>query len=165
MSKATKVITPTNSALVPLTPEQALAEIPQLFDLVPDVTEDPTPRMAAAILNADDPEDWEAIFSGKSIKDSVGAKVRVVAIRKSASDFEGPIKQFLIAETVNVETGESDVMTISSVMSMLQLLVANQRGWLPLDVEVVRKKKATKRGFFPIHLKALAPAKQVSQAS
>jgi hypothetical protein len=56
-------------------------------------------------------------------------------------------------------------MTISSVMSMLQLLVANQRGWLPLDVEVVRKKKATKRGFFPIHLKALAPAKQVSQAS
>jgi len=162
MSKAKTAVVPTTTALVPLTPEQALQEIPHLFDLIPDVTEDPTPRMAAAILNADDPEDWEAIFAGKSIKDSAGKKVRVVALRRAPSDYEGAIKQYLIAETIDLATGEADIMTISSVMSMLQLLVANQRGWLPLDVEVVRKAKATKRGFFPIHLKALAPAQRVN---
>jgi hypothetical protein len=165
MTKRDTAITPTSTALVPLSPEQALAEIPGLLAAIPDVTDDPTPRMAAAILAADDPEDWEAAFSGRSIKDSAGKKVRIVALRKAPSQFKGVIDQFLIAEIVDLESGESDVMTISSVMSVLQLLVAHDRGWLPLDVEVVRKKKATKRGFFPIHLKALAPAKQVSQAS
>jgi hypothetical protein len=164
MSKSKTAIAPKADALAPLTPEQALAEIPSLLAAIPDVTDDPTPRMAAAILAADDPEDWEAAFSGRSIKDSAGKKVRIVALRKAPSQFKGVIDQFLIAEIVDLETGESDVMTISSVMSVLQLLVAHDRGWLPLDVEVVRKATPTRRGFHPIHLKALAKAQQVTTA-
>jgi hypothetical protein len=158
VSKKKTALTPSRTALVPLDYEQALAAVPALFDAIADVDDDPTPRMAAAILKADDPGDWEAVFSGKSIKDSAGKKVRVIALRKAPSNFKGPIAQFLIAEVVDLETGEADVMTISSTMSVLQLLVAHQRGWLPLDVEVVRKASPTKRGFYPIHLRALAPA-------
>lgn len=155
MSKKKAIAVRSTTALAPLTYDQALAAVPALFDAIADVDDDPTPRMAAAILNADDPGDWEAVFSGKSIKDSAGKRVRVTALRKAPSSYEGPIRQFLIAEIVDLETGEADVMTISSIMSVLQLLVAHQRGWLPLDVEVVRKGKPTKRGFFPIHLRAL----------
>lgn len=165
MAKKPDTITPATTALAPLSPEQALAEIPNLLAAIPDVTEDPTPRMAAAILTADDPEDWESVFAGRSIKDSAGKKVRIVALRKAPSQFKGVIDQFLIAEIVDLDSGEADVMTISSVMSVLQLLVAHDKGWLPLDVEVVRKATPTRRGFHPIHLRALSAAKQVATAS
>jgi hypothetical protein len=165
MPKATRSITPSSSALVPVSPTEALQQAQALIEDIADVTDDPTPRMAAAILNADDPEDWEAIFTGKSIKDSAGARVRFVALRKAPSSFEGAVPWYLIAEIVNLDTGESDVMTISSVMTMLQLVTAQHRGWLPLDAEVVRKAKATKRGFFPIHLKAITAPAAAQKAS
>jgi hypothetical protein len=165
MSKKSEAITPTTTALVPVSPTEALLQARSLIEDIPDVTDDPTPRMAAAILNAEDPEDWEAIFKGRSIKDSAGAKVRFVALRKAPSAFEGPIPYFLIADVINLDTGEADILTISSVMSMLQLVTANERGWLPLDAEVVRKATPTRRGFHPIHLKAITPPKPISQAS
>lgn len=160
MAKSKSAVVPTQTALVPVSPTEALIQARSLIEDIADVVDDPTPRMAAAILNAEDPEDWEAIFTGKSIKDSAGAKVRFVSLRKAPSDFEGPVPYFLIAEIINLETGESDVLTISSVMSMLQLVAAYHRGWLPLDAEVVRKDRPTKRGFHPIHLKALTPPKR-----
>jgi hypothetical protein len=165
MTKKPDAITPTSTDLVPVSPTEALQRAQALIEDIADVVDDPTPRMAAAILNADDPEDWESIFKGRSIKDSAGAKVRIVALRKAPSQFEGSIPYFLIAEIVNLETGESDVMTISSVMSMLQLVVAHDRGWLPLDVEVVRKTTPTRRGFHPIHLKAITAPKPISAAA
>jgi hypothetical protein len=165
MTKPATAITPKVDALAPLTPEQALAQVPELLAAIPDVTEDPTPRMAAAILTADDPEDWESVFKGRSIKDSAGKQVRILAIRKAPSQFKGVIDQFLIAEIIDLETGEADVMTVSSVMSVLQLLVAHNRGWLPLDVEVMRKATPTRRGFHPIHLKALSKVQQVGAGS
>jgi hypothetical protein len=165
MAKKTDAITPPTTALVPVSPTEALQRAQALIEDIADVTDDPTPRMAAAILNADDPEDWEAIFKGRSIKDSAGVKVRVTALRKAPSQFEGAVPWFLIADVTNLETGESDVMTISSVMSMLQLVVAHERGWLPLDVEVVRKATPTRRGFHPIHLKAITAPKLDSKAS
>jgi hypothetical protein len=165
VSKKTDEMVTQSSALVPVNPNEALTQARALIEAIADVTEDPTPHMAAAILNADDPEDWESIFKGRSIKDSAGVRVRITALRKAPSQFEGPVPYFLIADVVNLETGESDVMTISSVMSMLQLVTAHQRGWLPLDVEVVRKDKPTRRGFHPIHLKAISAPKPLSAAS
>ena len=165
MAKKSTDLTPTTQALVPVSPTEALTQARSLIEAIADVVDDPTPRMAAAILNAEDPEDWEAVFSGKSIKDSAGARVRITALRKAPSAFEGPVPYFLIAEITNLDTGETDVMTISSVMSMLQLVVAHDRGWLPLDVEVIRKDKPTRRGFHPIHLKAIRPPKAAAKAS
>jgi hypothetical protein len=165
MPKATKATPTKTTTALALSPEAALAEIPALFDAIPDVSDDPTPRMAAAILNADDPDDWESVFSGRSIKDSAGKKVRVVALRKLPSSYEGIVKQYLVAEIIDLETGEHDVMTVSSVISMLQLLKAHKEGWLPLDVEVKRKEKPTARGFYPIHLKVLSRLDSTAKAS
>jgi len=165
MAKDKLAKTQPTSSLVPVSPTEALVQARTLIEAIGDVTDDPTPRMAAAILNADDPEDWESVFSGKSIKDSAGARVRITALRKSPSTYEGPVPYFLIAEIVNLDTGEADVMTISSIMSMLQLVVAHDRGWLPLDVEVVRKDKPTRRGFHPIHLKAISAPPRAAKAS
>src|SRR5690349_2837070 len=105
MAKKTTAMTPVKTDLVPVSPTEALQRAQALIEDIADVTDDPTPRMAAAILNADDPEDWEAIFKGRSIKDSAGVKVRVTALRKAPSQFEGAVPWFLIADVTNLETG------------------------------------------------------------
>jgi hypothetical protein len=165
MPKRDTSLTPATTALVSVSPTEALTQARSMIEAIPEVTDDPTDRMAAAILNADDPEDWEGIFKGKSIKDSAGAKIRITALRRGDSNYKGAVPYFLIADFSNLDTGEQDVMTISSVMSMLQLITAYHRGWLPLDAEVIRKATPTKRGFFPIHLKAITTPKPVAAAS
>lgn len=136
-----------------ITPDKALEHAGALFDLVPDVTEEPTPRMLAMILNADTPEQINKVFESRSIKQSAGKVARFNAIRKAPSDFpEGP-RFYLIADVTWKDTGEQDVLTISSLMSMIELLAAQQRGWFPLTAEVVQKDRKTRRGFYPIHLK------------
>lgn len=136
-------------------------QVTDLLDAVPTVDDDPTPKMAEAILTAQDPSDWASVFEGKSIKENAGAKVRFHAIRKLPSSFDGLVPSYLVADITNLDTGEVDVMSVSSTMSILQLLVAHQRGWFPLDAEIVKKERPTARGFHPIHLKAIERPKQV----
>ena len=165
MPKNARATAPKSDALANRGADIDLAEVNSIMDLVPDVDEDPTPRMAAAIMAAGDPEDWASVFEGQSIKDNAGKKIRVTAIRKAPSSYDGPIKQFLVADVIYLDSGEAGVLSISSVISMIQLLVAHQRQWLPLDFEIVQKDKPTRKGFFPIHLKVLPRPKTVRQAS
>lgn len=139
-----------------VTVDNALERAGELFDLIPDIEDDPTPRMMAAILNADDPSDINRIFESRAIKAAAGRTARFDALRKAPSDFAdtGPAF-YLVADVTWKDTGEQDVLTISSQMSMLELLVAQQKGWLPLTAEVVQKERKTKRGFHPIHLRIL----------
>lgn len=152
----------TETAIVPASSKLDLQQVNSILDTVPDLDDDPTPRMAAAILAAADPLDWNSVFESKSIKKSARQLVRFESIRKAPSSFQGGIPYYLVADVTYLETGETGVMSVSSMMAVIQLLAAHVNGWLPVECEVVQKDKATKNGFYPIHLRALTP-KEISR--
>lgn len=140
------------------TPEQqpdGFALALELVAQIPSVEEDPTERMLAAILNAGSVADIDMVFSGNNMKDNVGKRIRVHAIRPLESDYDGPLGFYLVCDVDWLQTGERGVVSCSATMAMAQLLWHHTRQQLPWDFEIVAKKKATKAGFTPIHLLSL----------
>jgi hypothetical protein len=131
----------------------ALEAVKAVLELIPQADEDPTERMTAFILSQP-VEKWEELWAGlPSIKDYVGQTITVHDMRARESDFEGPLGLYLILDATVDKTGEKELISCSSQMSMVQLVTLRRRGQLPAKVEVVQKDKPTKAGFRPIHLR------------
>lgn len=133
--------------------DQAMEQILTVFNALNTVDEDPTPRMMAAIMAEPDPAKWEKVFTAQHFKDSAGQRWVLNNPRRSPSNFDNRFgKQYLVCDAYNPRNGEASVMTISSEMAMVQLLACQARDLLPAEFEIVRKKEATRRGFFPMRL-------------
>ena len=155
-----KSITPAaaESTALAVTPSEAIQAVKSALERITIADEDPTPRMAAFVLSHP-PEEWEELWAKlPNVRDNAGRQVRVNALRVRESDFEGPFGLYLIADVTWLDTGESDLLSCSSQMSIVQLVKLYLDGKLPADVEIVAKDKPTKRGFRPIHLRYLSPA-------
>jgi hypothetical protein len=145
-------------ALATFTPTDAMTATKQALELIPWADEDPTPRMAAFILNHD-PEEWEELWAKlPNMQDNVGRKLTVDGLRVRESDYEGPLKVYLVCDVTWHDSGEKGLLSCSSQMSIVQLVKLYRDGKLPASVQIVAKDKKTKRGFTPIHLRYLAPA-------
>lgn len=140
--------------------ETTLERINNYLALQPTVEQDPTETMLEAILQAPDPADWEKVFNAAHFKDSDKAQWRVHAYRVSPSQFSGKLRWFLILDITDLKTGEKTVATCGSEMAVAQLLNAEGRHKLPIDVEVVRKPTPTKAGFHPMRFRYLGDATQ-----
>lgn len=152
--------------LATVEPRSALAVAREILDTIPQATEDPTERMAQFILSQP-PEKWDELWAGlPNVKESAGEVVTVHAIRALESDFEGPLGVYLICDVTWRSTGEKGLLSCSSQMAMLQLITLYKRGAFPATVEIVKKEKATKRGFHPIHLRYIVnPGPEVIQGN
>lgn len=144
-----------STALATVGESASLVKLAELIGDLPSFTEDPTPRMVEFILNSDTPGDWEHLFNAANVKENTGKQVRINAVRAAESDFQGRIPFYLICDVTWLKTGESGVMTCSSVVGMAQLINLHKRDALPADLEIVAKKKPTKKGFTPIHFRYL----------
>lgn len=157
MPKST-TLAKSETALAKPAPGQTYADMRALAATVPDVFDDPTERMVAAILEADNPQDWEELFSAIHFKDSANKRFRVNTFRVTTSAYQGGPGFFLILDVTDKETGESGIMTCGSTMAMAQLLNAWKRGQLPIDVEILKKETPTKNGFYPMRLRYIGPS-------
>ena len=140
--------------------ETTIERINNFLALQPTVEDDPTETMLEAILQAPDPSDWERVFNAQHFKDSDKAQWRVHAYRVSPSQFQGKLRWFLILDVTDLRTGEKTVATCGSEMAVAQLLNAQGRAKLPIDVEVVRKPTPTKAGFHPMRFRYLGDGTQ-----
>ena len=130
----------------------AVERINDFLALAPTVADDPTESMLNAVLAASDPQEWNDLFTSKSLRDSNGATVRINAYRVNPSDFPGGLKFYLVLDVTDLETGAKGVLTCSSQMAIAQILNAEARVNLPIDVIIREKDKPTRAGFRPIHL-------------
>jgi hypothetical protein len=137
-----------------------IERINNFLALQPTVEDDPTETMLEAILQAPDPSQWEKVFNAAHFKDSDKQQWRVNSYRVSPSQFNGKLKWFLILDVIDLKTGEKTVATCGSEMAVAQLLNAQGRNSLPIDVEVVRKPTPTKAGFHPMRFRYLGDARQ-----
>ena len=151
MSKSSKAEAPAD-ALVNFAGGGAIERINQFLAMAPTVSDDPTEAMLEAVLAASDPREWNDLFNSRSLRDSKGAAVRINAYRVNPSDFEGGLRHYLVLDVTDLETGAKGVLTCSSQMAIAQILNAEARVNLPIDVRIIEKDKPTKAGFRPIHL-------------
>ena len=159
MSKPTT--TPSaDTALAKPEPKPLAETIKEILATVPDVVEDPTPTMIAAVLHMAGPEEWESLFAAESFKDLNGKRLQINAFRASPSQYEGRLGVFLILDAIDLETGEARIVTCGSEMAMAQVLNAWDKGRLPVRVEVFKKETPTKRGYFPMRFKYLGDGLQ-----
>ncbi len=135
-----------------------LQPLREILASIPEATEDPMPRMMAAIAAAPDAQSWEDLFSAAHFKDNAGKRVRVHGVRVMESQYPGRLGIFLLADVTYLDTGEETVMTIGSEMAMAQLANCHRRGDFPHDFEIVKKDRPTKAGFFPMRLRSIQRA-------
>lgn len=157
MSKS-KALAPKGGALAHLPGDTTLDKVNNFLGTKATVQDDPTETMLEAILTAANPADWEKVFTANHFKDSATQRWRIHTYRTADSQFEGDLKYFLVLDITDLATGERTVATCGSVMAIGQILNAEARGALPMDVEVVRKDKPTKAGFYPMRLRFLGSA-------
>lgn len=132
-----------------------LAPLREIVASIPPVTEDPTPRMMAAIAAAPDAKSWEDLFSAAHFKESAGKRIRVHTIRVNDSQYEGKLGVYFLCDITFLDTGEDDVMSVGSEIAMAQLANCWRRGDFPHDFEIVKKDRPTKAGFYPMRLRSL----------
>jgi hypothetical protein len=81
-------------------------------------------------------------------KQLVGKKLRVTDARVMQSSFEGGLGVYLIADAIDLDTGELIVVNTGATKIVGQLIRLKQKGWLPVDVtikEVGRAKEGQDR--------------------
>lgn len=85
----------------------------------------------------------------------LGVYVQVTGVEAAPSDFKGGLPFYLIADCVDVETGEAVKYTIGGTSAVCQLTAAFVNGLLPWVCKLVRAEKASANGFYPEHLEGL----------
>lgn len=88
----------------------------------------------------------------------VGKRLRIIDARVMQSTFEGGLGVYLIADALDLDSGELIVINTGATKIVGQLIRLKQKNWLPVDVtvrEVGRAKEGQDRA---LQLASLAPA-------
>lgn len=124
----------------------------EMLEQVPGQPDDPIAGMMEQLLTAERIEDLDTPWNAEGLADSIGRVLAFHSIKRMVSDIEDGPGFYLVCSVTDTHTGEMTTKTTSSVMVMVQLIIAHTNGWLP-GLFIPRKaEKATKRGYYPLHL-------------
>jgi hypothetical protein len=121
--------------------------------LVPSETGDAVESILDAILNAPTWEQLSAPWETAEVEALAGRVLRIDSIVRRPSDFRDGLGVFLVVHYVDVTSGETGVLTTSSVSVVAQLVKAYAAGWLPIYASFVIAERPTEAGYRPHHLK------------
>jgi hypothetical protein len=110
-------------------------------------------RLIGAILGAGSQDELDKPWNERGFP--LGVWVKVVGVEAAPSDFTGGLPFYLIADCIDLETGESVKYTTGGVSATCQLTAAFAKGLLPWTCKLVRAEKASANGFYPEHLQGL----------
>lgn len=110
------------------------------------------------ILSADSAEEVLRQTSAIHARDVLGDVLHILGYDFNESDLEGNNLGFYMLVNCVTDEGEPFKVTCGAVNVMAQLYRLNQLGVLPMDGRIVEAAKATKAGYKPMWLEAVAPA-------
>lgn len=139
--------------------EHVNAELTRRLEAVPDAPDDGGASLFMALLNVTSWKDLDTPWSAKGLGKFKDLLVVITAVHKMPSDLPDGPGWYLVAHGATEATGEECTFTTSSVAIMIQLIIAQTNGWLPLTVIPRVAEKPTKRGFYPQHLEIVAGPK------
>lgn len=131
-----------------------------LFEQVPEAdAEEATLSIITEILGAQDPDDLDAPWLGQGMRKLQGRVLKVNSIKRLPSEFAAGPGWYLGCDCVLTADGESLFVTTGSVAIMVQLITAFTRGWLPHEFVPRQAERASRRGFYPMHLEVVRGAR------
>lgn len=131
-----------------------------LLATVPVDQENGNQRIAEQLLLGGSITDLNAPWDATGGRQLAGKELRIDAIKARPSRYKGGLRAFLVAEGLDLQTGERMVMTTSAMAPVIQLARVNSMGWLPAYCTVEVSDTPTERGFFPYHLRFVPPPAQ-----
>lgn len=122
---------------------------------------DPTLDIVAAILGAETSAEALAATSMRTVEDLIGTEpgahsplLRIYGAKPLASSYEQGPSCFAVIDAEIPATGERFKLTCGGRAVQAAILAHSYRGWLPFEAVLVRRLKATRRGFYPLNLEA-----------
>lgn len=140
-------------------------KLDEMIATVPGDEGDALISMIDALITADRIDDLDAPWRNEGMEDYLNQPLNVVSIKKVPSDIADGPGWFLVVSAVQAESGEVVSVTTSSVMIMVSLILAHNRGWLPHIFIPRQASKPTKNGYYPMHLEVYRAPKANPNAS
>lgn len=136
----------------------------ELLMAVPDPPDDATARIVGQILEAQSVEELDRPWDAEGMRDLRDTVVRVNSVHKMPSDYRKGLGTYLVCNCTDPASGEQFVLTTGSVSIVAQLVRAHALGGLPLEVVPKMAEKASKNGYFPMHLELVRRGRRVRAA-
>lgn len=127
------------------------------IDKLPTGGEDGILGILESIIGATDPTQLDRAWDSAGFGQMIGYRITVSNPRKLKSDFANTIPFYLLCDVVIKATGEIKTATTGSYAIMSQIIVAADKGMLPLDFVPFEAEEPTENGFYPQHLKVWRP--------
>lgn len=135
-------------------------QLAALLATVPVDQENGNQRIAEQLLTGGSITDLNAPWDATGGRKLAGKELRIDSIKARPSRYQGGLRAFLVAEGLDLQTGERMVMTTSAMAPVIQLARVNAMRWLPAYCTVEVSDTPTERGFFPYHLRFVPPPAQ-----
>lgn len=120
---------------------------------IPEAGGDGFDSLLAQIINAEDASDLDAPWRSDGLTAYLGQPLRIDALRRMASEYDGGLPFFLIVEAANLQTGERVTLTTGAVSVVAQLVKAWSLGAIPGWRVIPRQAdRPSSSGYFPQHL-------------
>lgn len=124
---------------------QKMADIPEAGD---DVVE----RMMEIIALAESIEDIDAPWNSNGLGEYADHVLTLRGLKKVPSDYANTCGWFLVVDAVVKHDTSEIVLSTSSRLTMGQLITIYHKGWMPCDMIPRYSRRATKSGYYPMHL-------------
>jgi hypothetical protein len=158
MTTTDKTIEPADGEALPAVTEDAALQ--QVRDHVANLTvEDPADvqeRILRQMLKATTPNDLLRAGEATPSEEVLGMALTVTGIRASESGFVDGGDYYLHVDAVIKSNGDQITISCGATDVCQKLVLADMRGWFPMDCRIERAQAATKAGFFPLFLRPLA---------
>lgn len=135
----------------------AAARLSALLATVPVDEEQGNQRIAEQLLMGGTIMDLNAPWDATGGRKLAGKTLRIDSIKGRPSRYPVGLRAFLVAEGIDLDTGERTVMTTSAMAPVIQLARVNAEGWLPAFCTVEVAAQPTERGYYPYHLRFIPP--------
>lgn len=123
------------------------------LDAIPTSGDDGLLAILEQIVATEDPDRLDAAWNSVGFGEWLGYAIKLSNPRKVKSKLAGGLPYFLVVDGMIHKTGEQVTLTTSATAIMAQVLVANARGYLPMDFVPLEKEEPTENGFYPQHLR------------
>lgn len=108
--------------------------------------------MLEKILSATTVDEVYAVQDVRHARDILGEAFEATDIRFNVSDYTDGVPFYLIVDGYDVATGDKITVTCGGATVMAQLYQLKRLGAFPAKVKFQQAKKATKQGYFPLHI-------------
>lgn len=128
------------------------AYLARQMEVIPEAGDDVVERMMEVIALAESIEDIDAPWNSNGLGEYADHVITLRGLKKIPSDYKNTCGWFLVVDALVRHDSSEIVLSTSSRLTMQQLLTLYTKGWMPCDMIPRYSRRATKAGYYPMHL-------------